>query len=61
MMAASSDYFRAMFTNNLAESGQEQININGIDAKSMELVVKYLYTGEAKLTSDTVQEPPLCC
>ncbi len=55
LLASSSDYFRAMFTTNLAERDQTRVMINGVDASSMELVVKYLYTGQAQLNADTVQ------
>ena len=55
LMAASSDYFRAMFTNNCSEKNQEVVNINGVDAVSMGLVVNFLYTGQVELHTDTVQ------
>ena len=47
-LASSSDYFRAMFTNNLAERDQDVVHISGVDATSMELVIKFMYTGMYK-------------
>ena len=55
LLASSSDYFRCMFTSDLAERDQKSVTINGVDAVSMELVIKYLYSGEARLQADTVQ------
>ncbi len=55
LLASSSEYFRAMFTDDLVERNQEVIPINGIDAVSMDQIVHYLYTGECKLQSDTAQ------
>ena len=55
LLAASSDYFRAMFTTNYAEKNQKIIKINGVEATAMEQILNYLYTGEAKLQTDTVQ------
>lgn len=54
-LAASSEYFRCMFTADLAERDQTNISISGVDAKSMELILKYLYTGQVELTADVVQ------
>ena len=54
-LAASSDYFRAMFTTNMAEQSQAVVTITGIDSTSMGLIVKYLYTGRAELKTSTVQ------
>ena len=44
-----------MFTTDLAERDQKVITINGVDATSMALVIRYMYTGEVSVTSDTVQ------
>ena len=54
-LAASSDYFRAMFTTNMVEQSQSVVNITGIDSTSMGLVIRYLYTGRAELRTSTVQ------
>ena len=54
-LAASTDYFRAMLTTNMAEKQQSVITISGVDAASMQLIIKYLYTGSVELTTGTVQ------
>lgn len=59
-LAASSEYFRCMFTTDLAERDMTNISISGVDAKSMELVLKYLYTGQVELTSEVVQSLLSC-
>ena len=55
LIAASSDYFRAMFTNDCTEKDQKTVRINGVDATSMGLVVSFLYTGQVEMHTDTVQ------
>ncbi|ELU01037.1 hypothetical protein CAPTEDRAFT_167175 [Capitella teleta] len=55
LLASSSDYFRCMFTSDLAERDQREVSISGVDATSMELVIKYMYSGEVKLQASTVQ------
>ena len=55
LLASSSDYFRAMFTNNCAETDSRTVTINEVKAVAMEQVLNYLYTGESKLESDSVQ------
>lgn len=55
LIAASSDYFRAMFTNDCTEKNQSVVRINGVDAVSMNLILKFFYTGQAELQTDTVQ------
>ena len=55
LLASSSDYFRAMFTNNFAETDSRTVTIHEVKAVAMEQVVNYLYTGESKLESDSVQ------
>ena len=59
-LASASEYFRCMFTTDLAERDQNNITISGVEAKSMELVLKYLYTGQVELTSDIVQSLLSC-
>ena len=54
-LAASSDYFRAMLTTNMAEKQQNVITMSGMDATSMRLIMKYLYTASVELTTNTVQ------
>lgn len=55
VLSACSDYFRAMFTGNMMEAQQDTVTLQGIDATSMESVLQYMYTGEALMTLDNVQ------
>jgi len=55
LLASASEYFRCLFTTNLAEQNQSEIAINGVDANSMRLVLDYVYKGAVELNSDTVQ------
>lgn len=57
ILAASSDYFRAMFTKEgMLESDQRTININGISAIGIENVLNFIYTAKISLTLSNVQE-----
>ena len=55
VLSACSDYFRAMFTGSMMEAQQDLVTIQGIDSISMEIVLQYMYTGEAVMTLDNVQ------
>jgi len=55
LLASSSEYFRCLFTTKLSEQNQSVISISGVDARSMKLVLDYIYTGCVELNSDTVQ------
>ena len=55
ILASLSDYFRAMFTGEMAESRLREIVINEIDARSMRALVDYAYTAIVELTEENVQ------
>ena len=56
VLAAVSNYFRAMFTSSLCvESRQDEVKINGISPSIMELLFDYAYTAEVRITSNNVQ------
>ncbi|XP_033109486.1 kelch-like protein diablo isoform X2 [Anneissia japonica] len=55
VMASSSPYFHAMFTNDLLESKQERIKIGGVEAEAMQLIINYCYTSKIDITADNVQ------
>ncbi|XP_071942871.1 kelch repeat and BTB domain-containing protein 8-like isoform X2 [Antedon mediterranea] len=55
VMASSSPYFLAMFTNDLLESRQERISIGGVESEAMRLIIKYCYTSKIDITADNVQ------
>lgn len=45
VLAASSEYFRALFTANLKENGCSKITLNGISVCTFQLVLDFIYTG----------------
>ena len=55
VLSACSQYFQAMFTNQMLESKQEHITLSDIDENSMEEVVSFAYTGKISIHEDNVQ------
>lgn len=55
ILAAFSDYFRAMFTNGMAESQQRRIELQHVDGKTMTSIIHYFYGGILTINSDNVQ------
>ena len=55
VLAAVSNYFKAMFTAGLAESNQEVVTINGISSPILEQLLDYAYSAEIKITKSNVQ------
>ncbi|XP_041367032.1 kelch-like protein 10 [Gigantopelta aegis] len=55
VLAASSPYFRAMFTADVRENRQKIIPIHGVSKKALGIAVKFMYTGTADITNDNVQ------
>lgn len=43
-----SDYFAAMFTNDVLEAKQEEVRMEGIDPNALNSLVQYAYTGKVK-------------
>lgn len=54
VLASSSPYFRAMFCSNFRESMEVKIQLRGIDSKTLEQLVLYVYTGEVPITAENV-------
>jgi kelch-like protein 1/4/5 len=46
VLSAASDYFAAMFTNDVKEAKMEEIVMKDVDPESMEAIVNYAYTGK---------------
>lgn len=55
MLSACSSYFRAMFCNDHRESRQTLVEISGVQADAMEVLLQYVYTGRATITTQNVQ------
>ncbi|XP_032386215.1 kelch-like protein 6 [Etheostoma spectabile] len=55
ILAAASQYFRAMFCSGLKESNEERVKINGLDSGTMQSLLEYTYTSRALLTHSNVQ------
>ena len=46
VLSAASDYFAAMFTNDVREATMEEIRMKDVDPDALSAVVQYAYTGE---------------
>ncbi|XP_071181603.1 kelch-like protein 21 isoform X1 [Mytilus galloprovincialis] len=56
VLAASSPYFRAMFTSELREGKETLVSFNDISAWTMKRIIDYIYTGKLEINTDNVQE-----
>ncbi|XP_051729001.1 kelch-like protein 6 isoform X2 [Ctenopharyngodon idella] len=56
VLAAASHYFRAMFCNDLREKHEENVNLKGLDADTMRILLEYTYTSKVTITKDNVQK-----
>jgi len=45
VLSAASDYFAAMFTNDVREATMEEIKMSDVDPDAMAAIVNYAYTG----------------
>lgn len=45
VLSAVSDYFAAMFTNNVREAKQDEIKMEGVDPEALRSLVNFAYTG----------------
>ncbi|XP_033632334.1 kelch-like protein diablo [Asterias rubens] len=55
VLAAFSRYFYAMFTGDMLEASQSEVVMKQVDARSVEMLVEYAYTGILEIHIDTVQ------
>ncbi|XP_041460015.1 kelch-like protein 12 isoform X2 [Lytechinus variegatus] len=62
ILAACSDYFCAMFTNQMSESSQSVVELRGLKATTMEVLLEFIYTEQVDVTVENVQEllPAAC-
>ncbi|XP_052057617.1 kelch-like protein 9 [Mytilus californianus] len=56
MLAATSDYFRVMFSGTMAESKQDMIDLKGVSAEGLFHIIEFIYSGEIALTLLNLQE-----
>ena len=56
VLAAQSAYFKVMFTTAMLESQQKDIVIENIEAKVLQKIVDYCYTGEIRLTPSDIED-----
>ncbi|XP_056419107.1 kelch-like protein 6 isoform X1 [Hyla sarda] len=56
VLAAASNYFRAMFCNDLKEKYEEKIIIQGVEAETMRIILDYTYTSKVVITKQNVQK-----
>ncbi|XP_048386483.1 kelch-like protein 5 isoform X3 [Stegostoma tigrinum] len=55
VLSSVSDYFAAMFTNDVREAKQEEIKIEGVDSNALWALVQYAYTGRLELKEDNIE------
>uniref|UniRef100_G1SG76 BTB domain-containing protein n=1 Tax=Oryctolagus cuniculus TaxID=9986 RepID=G1SG76_RABIT len=55
VLSAVSDYFAAMFTNDVLEAKQEEVKMEGVDPHALNSLVQYAYTGVLQLKEDTIE------
>ncbi|KAK8723006.1 hypothetical protein OTU49_011993, partial [Cherax quadricarinatus] len=53
-LIASSDYFRAMFSNNFTENGKNTIELKDIDAECLLMLIQHVKCGNYTIPSDSV-------
>ncbi|KAF2354944.1 BTB/POZ domain [Trinorchestia longiramus] len=56
LLAACSDYFQAMFTDEMLERKQEDIVLHGVSAVGLHSILKYVYSGVLELDLSNVQD-----
>ena len=55
VLASAFDYFRAMLNSNLKEGSQSEVELPKTDAKTMESLIDFAYTGKMKLTNGNIE------
>merc|ERR1712038_2041762 len=62
VLAACSDYFRAMFTHKMSEKDKNVIELHKISAQVMEVLLDFVYTETVNVSVENVQEllPAAC-
>ncbi|KJH40855.1 BTB/POZ domain protein [Dictyocaulus viviparus] len=62
VLTACSNYFKAMFTNEMAESRLQEIEMYDMDADTLDALIGFCYSGEIKVNDQNVQSllPAAC-
>uniref|UniRef100_A0AAV2MJH0 BTB domain-containing protein n=1 Tax=Knipowitschia caucasica TaxID=637954 RepID=A0AAV2MJH0_KNICA len=55
VLSAVSDYFAAMFTNDVREAKQEEIKMEGVDPDALQSLVQFSYSGVLELKEETIE------
>ncbi|XP_060571917.1 kelch-like protein 3 [Ruditapes philippinarum] len=55
VLAATSPYFKLMFTLEMAESKKDRIELFEIDSRSLKEIIEYAYTGKVRITRRNAQ------
>ncbi|XP_066285389.1 kelch-like protein 24 [Branchiostoma lanceolatum] len=55
VLAASSEYFEAMFGGGLSESKKDKIEIGGVSAEALQQLVDFAYTSRITVNNDNIQ------
>nr|KAF6387188.1 kelch like family member 28 [Myotis myotis] len=55
VLASISPYFKAMFTGNLSEKENSEVEFQCIDETALQAIVEYAYTGTIFISQDTVE------
>ncbi|KAI4461309.1 kelch protein [Holotrichia oblita] len=56
VLAASSNYFQAMFTGGLCEKDQNSVELHAISSHILEILINFIYSGEVCINQNNVQE-----
>ena len=56
ILAASSPYFRAMFTHKLREGEKAEVSFQDVSPWTLKRIIDYVYTGRLEITIDNAQE-----
>ena len=55
VLSSASDYFSAMFTSDVLEATQSEVNMKDVDPDAMTALVKYMYDGKLERVFDFVK------
>ncbi|OCT68311.1 kelch-like protein 28 [Xenopus laevis] len=55
VLASVSPYFKAMFTGNLSEKENSQVEFQSVDEAALQAIIEYAYTGTVFISQETVE------